>query len=408
MSDLRRPPAPRLAERPPPPRDPWRRGVVQDVVDSDGVLDLGPGYLGPDLLPVELVGEAARRSLEEYGPAALTYGHNPGPEPLRELIAARSTAADRRPCPVDGVVITAGTSMALHLLSTVLARPGDVVLLDELSYDLAVRIFIDNGLVPVRVAGDGSGQDPAALAERVDRVRGRGSRIAFCYLVPTFANPVGTTVPLDRRREILAVAAAKEVLLVEDDAYAELSLAERAGPGAPPSMAALAGYQGVVRLGSFAKTLGAGLRLGWLATAPERAAALARHGLFVSGGCVNHMTALAVATLLAGPAYDEHLAALRRGLRERRDAVFESLTAGLGEQVLTRRTAGGLFLWVELTARDDEAAMLAAAAAAGVRVAAGSRFGPARVCSARLAFGLCPPTALAEAGGRLARAWTVR
>lgn len=387
-----------------PPAGAWRRGVVQDVVPP-GMLDLGPGYLGPDLLPVDLLRAATGGAFTKYGAAALSYGHNPGADPLRQTIAARSTIAERVNCPVDGVLITAGTSMGLHLLSTVLATPGDVVLLPELSYDFATQIFVDDGLVPIRIAGDPLGLDPAALIDRVGQVRARGQQVAFVYLNPTFTNPTTSTIPVSRRREILAAAAALDVLIVEDDAYVELSLDST---DLPTSMAALAEYCGVIRLGTFAKTLGAGLRLGWIATEPLLAARLAGHGLFASGGSVNHTTSLTVATVLAGSTYDRHLNTLRHRLRLRRDAVLTGLAAGLGDLARVRPPAGGLFVWVELPAYSDGHQALAAATQVGVRVTAGSRFGRVAVPSVRISFSLVAPADLDDAVERLVLAWRNR
>ncbi|WP_257980430.1 enduracididine biosynthesis enzyme MppQ [Streptomyces sp. CB02959] len=394
-----------------PPPDPapalsharrWRTGVVQEAA-PDGVVDLGPGYIEPALLPVSLLRDAYAQALAEYGAAALGYGHNPGAEPLRALLAARAAAADDRPCAPEQVVLTSGTSQALYLLATSLAAPGDTVLTEQLSYDLGRQIFRDCALRVDPVATDESGMVPEALDRALAQAASAGTRTAFVYLTPTHHNPTGRTMPPERRRRLLSVAARHDVLIVEDDAYAELPLTDDHTP--PPSLAALAGYRGVVRLCSFSKTLGPGLRLGWLLADRAVADRLVSHGLFASGGSLNHTTSLAVGTLLASGAYDRHLASFRGQLRDRRDALVGALREAAGERPEFRVPQGGFFLWLRFGPGSDESALLAGAARAGVGVAAGSRFGTTQEGAVRLAFSYHPPAVLKQAAQRLTTAW---
>lgn len=358
----------------------WRAGIVQGVV-PDGVDDLGPGYLDPELLPVTLLHDAYARALAEFGPAALAYGDDRGALPLRELIATR-TGADP-----DHVVVTAGTSHALHLLATTLARPGDVVAADEIGYDLGRRIFADCGLRVRPITGDASGMTPEALHRALSQ-----QRAAFVYLTPTFHNPTGHVVPEQRRRELLDVAAAHGTLIVEDDAYAELALR---GPAVPPTFAQLAGHCGVVRLGTFSKTLAPGLRLGWLETEPAFADRLVAHGLFASGGALNHTTSLAVTVLLRNGDYDRRLTDLRAGLLTRQEALVSALPWPVDVP------SGGFFLWLRFPgARERD--LLRAADEARVRIAAGSRFGAVGQAAVRLACSATSPDRLRAAAARFA------
>ncbi|MBP2479345.1 enduracididine biosynthesis enzyme MppQ [Crossiella equi] len=356
----------------------WRRDVVQDVA-PEGVLDLGPGYLQPELLPVDLLSRAYTDAFTEYGAAALSYGADPGALPLRTALARRAGA----PGP-EHVVLTAGSSSALYLLATLYGRPGQRVLVERQSYDLGVRLLADAGLRPRRLAGDADGPDPLALEEELAR-----DKPAFLYLTPTFHNPTGRVMSAQRRLDLLAVARWHDLLVVEDDAYAELVL----GTPPPPPMATLAAYRRVVRVCSFSKVLGPGLRLGYLLTDPDTAAHVHGQGVFTSGGSPNHTTSLAVATLLARGALDGHLAGLRAALAARRDALLAELPGALAPD-------GGFFLWLP----GAEDSLLAHAAASGVRVAAGSRFG--NVPGVRLAYSFNPPELLARAARLLAPAWT--
>ncbi|HEY2699557.1 MAG TPA: aminotransferase class I/II-fold pyridoxal phosphate-dependent enzyme [Pseudonocardiaceae bacterium] len=375
----------------------WRQGVVQDVTAPE-VTDLSPGYLEPALLPVDLVRGAYADQLAAFGSAALSYGENRGMIELRALLADRLDSAHTgRPRP-EHLLLTAGTSHALHLIGTTLAAPGQVVLVERLGYDFGRQILHDCGLL-VREFGT----DPDELDQALRRAAAERAKVAFVYLNPTFHNPTGTVMSLQRRERVVDVLARHRVPAVEDAAYAELDLD---GIEVPPSLGALAGYRGVIQLGTFAKTLAPGLRLGWLVAAPGIVERLAGHGVLLSGGSPNHTTSLAVAGLVRDGDYDRHLGWLRVRLRERRDALLGGFGAELAMDFDFDPPAGGFFVWLRSRGRHTEQDLVDAAARVGVRVAGGSRFGTTRQPSIRLAYSFNPPDRLATAAAELATAWT--
>ena len=369
----------------------WRSGIVQQVSPAR-VVDLGPGYLQPELMPAGLLAEAYQNALVEFGSAALAYGDDRGAAPLRAAVAGRGDQ--------DNVLVTAGSSHALYLLATMLAKPGDVVLVEQFGYDLGQRLLRDAGLRVVPVSMDAHGVDPSAFE---DAARAHRGRIAFACMTPTFHNPTGVVVPERRRRELLAVADRFGVLIVEDDAYADLVLDGEV----PPSMVDIAGHQGVVRLRTFSKSVAPGLRLGFLLADPRTVTRMAEHALFVSGGSANHLASLAVAQLIASGAYARHLAWLREQLRARRDALAGGLRAAFGPDLACDVPAGGYFLWLR-SATAPESALLDAAEAAGVRICDGSRFGAGPSATVRLSYSFNPPSDLAAAGAGFAAAWQER
>jgi 2-aminoadipate transaminase len=376
----------------------WLDGIVQ-IAEPDGVIDLGPGHLDPALLPTELLREAYTAAFDDYGPAGLTYGENQGPLPLREALAKRITAADGVPCHADQVVITAGTSTTLDLLARWARPTADTVLADELAYDYGMRVFTERGLNAVRVPADRAGMIPAALDQALRDHH--GAQVAFLYLLPTFHNPTGLVMPHDRRAALIEVAREHGVRVVEDDAYADVVF----GSPPPTSVAGLAGYRGVLRLGTFSKSLAPGLRLGWLATDAATATAMAESAAFSSGGGLNHLAAVAVAGLLETGAYDHHVTQLRNHLRQRRDALVTTLRDHLPAEFRFTTPQGGFFLWLQLPASLSEAAAVEAAAQAGTPVVPGSRFGRTSTPTIRLSYSFHGPDALIEGAERLAQAW---
>ncbi len=361
---------------------PLSDGVTQAHARTD-LIDLGPGYPDPDLLPVDLLRGWYDQALRTWGPQALSYGANGGPLPLRAQLAARSGVDPAR------VVVTGGTSAGLGELAARLAVEDRAVLVETPTYELGRRIFAGHGLRTVPVPGPIDDLDVDELRRAVDRL----DRPPALYLIPTFHNPTGRVLPEPRRREVAALAAERGLLVIEDQAYAEVGF----GPAPPPVHVLAEDPDSVVGLYSTAKCLGPGLRLGWMVTGARLAAQLADSPVRVSGGGPNHVTALALAVGCGSGELDRHVAGLREQLRARRDALL----AGLGGTLEVIPPAGGFFAWVRLPAETDEEALLADAAAAGMAFAPGHRFGAAAP-GARLCFAAQGPAWVAEGARRFA------
>jgi DNA-binding transcriptional MocR family regulator len=203
--------------------------------------------------------------------------------------------------------------------------------------------------------------------------------------VPTFGNPTGRSLPLDRRRELVSLG----LPIVEDDTYRELFY----GEPPPPALWRLGNGENVVRLGSFAKTVAPGLRLGWINAAPALIARLARLGYVHSGGGVNHSVAMTMARFGASGAYARHLTVVRERYRQQRDAL------GIGPA-----PQGGWFVWHRLPSGVDARALLPVAERHGTSFVPGSAFyvnGDQGQDHVRLSFSHLPPAELTEAARRL-------
>ncbi|WP_203786260.1 PLP-dependent aminotransferase family protein [Paractinoplanes rishiriensis] len=349
-----------------------------------GILDLGWGHPRPGLLPVEEWAAAGAEAARTFGWQQLTYGHATGPAPLVDWLCAHLADGTR----FAQTFVTGGASHALALVASLLAGPGDVILVDSPTYHLAFRILADTGATLRRMPGS-----PAELAGLVRTI---GRRVPFLYLVPTFGNPTGRSLDDARRRELIEVARREGLLLVEDDTYRELVYEGTA----PPSLWELSGGSGVVRLGSFAKTVAPGLRLGWVNAAPDLIGRLAGLGYVDSGGGVNHATAVTMASFGTSGVYDRHVARLRDAYRLQRDALVAAVRAHLPVEV----PQGGWFLWVRLPGSFSGTRLLPPAEKAGVSFVPGTRFcvddgdGDDHV---RLSFSHLPPADLTEAATRL-------
>jgi len=355
--------------------------IIQ-FAERPGILDLGCGHPSPALLPVEPWLAATRESARTYGWQALTYGTEAGPGPLIEWLSDHLKTS--------GFFITAGASHALALITDLLAEPGDTVLVDAPTYHFALRILRDRGVQLVAA--------PPDLDGCIASLRASGHRVPMMYLVPTFGNPTGASVPGGRRHYLVEVARRTGVTIVEDDTYRELFYD---GP-APVSLWDLASGTEVVRIGSFAKTVAPGLRLGWINASPALLTRLAGLGYVDSGGGVNHATALAMAAFCASGAFARHVDGLRAAYRERRDVLAGALR-GLQAEL----PAGGWFLWARLPDGVLSEDLLPVAERYGVSFVPGPRFFPDGDDGhqyARLAYSFLDLPELADAADRLSRA----
>src|SRR5437867_4543104 len=316
---------------------PCARVAITQFRPVPGTIDLAWGHPDPDLLPIRELRTAAERAMDRYGPDLLAYGNAAGPPPLIEFICDRLRLTDARAPGSAEVVITSGASQGLDLVATLLLAPGDAVLIDVPTYHLAARILRDHPVELVGVASDADGIVLDDLARVLSQFRHGRQRPKFLYTIATFHNPTGRSLPDQRRAERLAIAARGELLIVEDDTYRELSYD---GP-APASLWALDASESVIRLGSFAKSVAPGLRVGYVTASAAIAARMADGGLLDSGGGISHFAATVLAEYAAAGDYARQVERFRAAYRERRDRLLQSLADHLPKSVSWSTPAGG-------------------------------------------------------------------
>jgi 2-aminoadipate transaminase len=366
-------------------------------------VDLGWGHPHRSLVPTGAWADAVAATL--HGPDAwrsMTYGYPSGPAPLIEWLAEHLSHADSGRSESAQFFITAGASHGLALALAVLTAPGDVVLVDAPTYHLAFSTISDSGCQIAPTPTDDDGPDVEAIADFVQVCRRQGRRVAALYLVPTFGNPTGRSLPDRRRRQLVGLAQRLDFTIVEDDTYRELVYD---GP-VPASLWSHSDGLGVVRLGSFSKTVAPGLRLGWINAAAGVVKRLERLGYVDSGGGVNHTNACVMAAFGTSGAYRQHLARIRPSYARQRDALVDTLRVRL-PTVATPRPSGGWFVWIPLPAGCSARALLPTAEQHGVSYVDGSKFhadGMRGDDHIRLAFSLYAEQDLVTAANRLADA----
>src|SRR5919201_278801 len=335
-------------------------------------ISFARGVPAPECIPVAELADCARAAIEEGGATVLSYGPGGGYAPLRAWLGERYGVEPER------VVVTNGSLQGFVFLAERLAA-GKRVLVEAPTYDRPLRILARLGAEVVALPMDEEGLDPDGLEAALRD----GPAPAFLYTIPTFQNPSGRTLPLERRRRVLDAAA-------------------------PPTLHELAGGEGIVHSSSFSKTIAPGVRVGWFVLPRPLAAEL--EAMAVSTYITPpFLTEATVFEFLRRGSFEPNLKRVRGLLRARRDAMLAALERhfGPGASRGWSRPGGGYFVWLDLA--DDVAAadLLARAEAAGVTFVKGADFFPGGAggrSSARLAFSFVSPEEIEEGGARLAAA----
>ncbi|MCY4086792.1 MAG: PLP-dependent aminotransferase family protein [Actinomycetia bacterium] len=322
-------------------------------------ISFARGVPSPDILPVAELAECAAAVIEAEGQTILNYGPAFGYLPLREWVGAQhGVAADR-------VLLTPGSLMGFNFVAQHLLGGGGAAVVEAPTYDRTLGVLrgIGSAIEPVPLSKAGLDLD------RVETLLGADPPPKLLYVIPTFQNPSGRTLSAGQRHALVELAAARGVMVFEDDPYRLVRYS-----GEPePTLHELAGGEGVIFASSFSKTAAPGLRVGYLVL-PEP--------------LVVPLTAVAASSYIA-PAQLPQAALfelIRRGrfehtltqtvdvLRARRDAMLAGLEAEMPEGTAWSEPDGGYFLWVDLPAGVDSSALLADAARAGVTFVVGTDF----------------------------------
>ena len=365
------------------------------------VISLAYGMPDPALFPTAGLATAAQEALGDPAryAVALQYGNVGGNPLLLAELGRKLEGEEGRPVPPGTLVMTNGSSQAIALVVQALAAPGDVCLCEAPTFLGTIHHIRFQGVRTVPVSLDDDGIDVEGLEREINRLEAAGTPPRFIYTIPTFNNPAGTTMTLERRRALLDIAARHGVPIIEDDAYRDLRF-----EGEPvPTLHALDRDGLVIRLGTFSKIVAPGVRLGFVLADP---AVIERVLAFKAEGSTNGFASMVVGTFMKTGGLAAHIQTLRSAYRERRDAMYEALAREMPAGVTWTRTQGGFFLWLTVPARADMAKVSAKAAEERIVTLAGTECFPdgRGTHNLRLAFSLQPPDKIAEGIRRLGRA----
>ncbi len=331
------------------------------VIAQPGMISFAGGNPSPAALPDAEVAALAADVMSENGKAILQYGATEGYPALRESLL--TYVQDRISPRIDAVLPVTGSTQAMDLLCKALINPGDVILVENPSFlgNLQCMKLYEARLIPVD--SDENGLLPDHLEQLI-----REYHPKMLYTIPTFQNPTGLTLSLERRKRVAALASLYGMVVAEDDPYRDL----RYSGEELPTIKSFDTEGWVVYLGSFSKTISPGLRVGFMAGDPGilRKCTIGKQSSDVH---TSNLTQAIVDQYLRRNLLPAHIREICAGYRLQLDAMMSDLGTFPAD---VRYTApqGGLFIWVELPASVNALTLLQKAIGRKVAYVPGTHF----------------------------------
>jgi 2-aminoadipate transaminase len=347
-----------------------RSSAMRDMfalTERPEVISLAGGLPDTSTFAPELYAKLMSKVAATATPRALQYGPTEGMqaalECVLEVMAAEQTPVDR-----EDVMITTGGQQVIDLVCKTLIDPGDVIVAEAPTYPGAIPAFSAYEASVVQIDMDSDGMPIDELERVLDELEQKGRRPKLIYTIPNFQNPGGVTMSLERRKRLVALARARELLVLEDNPYGLLRYEGEPLPTLYSLDASTTGRGGasdfVIYLGTFSKILSPGVRLGW-AVAPRPVLEKLNLGKQGADLCSASVTQLFVSTYFeergarGGPAWREYVEQLKDLYRTRRDVMLEALEEHFVADASWTTPEGGLFIWATLPDYIDTTDLLA-------------------------------------------------
>jgi DNA-binding transcriptional MocR family regulator len=336
-------------------------GVLEQIRDRQ-VAPLGSAFPSPAYFPLQRLAQDLARAARRMDPWRTVEDLSPGSRELRQQVAKRYAVHGLSVDPEE-IVITSGALEALNLCLAAVARPGDIVAIESPAFYGALQAVERAGLRAVEIETDpATGVDLAALDLAI-----RTHGVKACWLMPNLQNPLGATMPEEKRAELVRLLTRSGVALIEDDVYAEL----RFGPALKPAKAF--DTEGLVlHCGSFSKSLAPGYRVGWCV--PGRFRQAVERAKLMTSIATSVPAQEGIAEYLRQGGYDRHLRQLRRRFEENRTQLAAAVQSHFPRGTRMTQPEGGYFIWVELPERCDAMTLHRRAVKEGISIAPGAIF----------------------------------
>ncbi len=324
------------------------------LTERDDVISLAGGLPDTSTFPADsyaaLMGQVAAQSCAR----ALQYGPTDGSDVIKHCIV-EVMAAEGMQIGTSDLLVTTGGQQAIDLVCKALIDPGDVIIAEAPTYPGAIPTFCAYEAEVIQIALDDDGMRSEELEITLDALEREGRRPKFLYTVPSFQNPAGVTMSLERRRELIRIARERELLIMEDNPYGMLRY-----EGEPlPTLYSL-DDEFVIYTGTFSKILSPGVRLGW-AAAPAPILDQMQSGKQGTDLCSSPITQYFVAAYFDSGPWGDYLGSLVEIYRRRRDVMLDAMAEHFPREAQWTHPQGGLFIWATLPDYIDTTDMLARA-----------------------------------------------
>ena len=303
------------------------------------VISLAGGNPNPELFPAEALADIAAKVLHESPVTALQYGITEGYGPLREAIKARLDRTEGIGTENDDLIVVSGGQQGIELVTKCLVNEGDVVIVEEPSFIGATNAFRSYGakLVGVPVESDGMNLDA------LEKVIAENKNIRFIYTIPTFQNPMGVTMSVEKRKKLYDIALKNGILILEDNPYGELTF----DGVKTPTIKSMDKNGIVMYSGSFSKILAPGLRLGFLC-APREIIAKVVVAKQISDVHTPMLPQLLATEYMAQFDLDALILKMRENYAHKCSTMLSAMDEYFPKDITYTRPGGGLFIWCDL------------------------------------------------------------
>jgi 2-aminoadipate transaminase len=327
-----------------------KRSEIREILKwsrKPGVISFGGGLPDASLFPLKDIANITAEVLENKGLLALQYGPTQGEGDMLEALSEHMAAFGEEATP-EQICVTSSSQQGLDLISMLFLDEDAPIIMELPSYLGGIQAFRRHGTDMRGIPMDDDGMDMQKLRETLDELEKEDKKPRFIYVIPDFQNPSGIGMSLDRRKELLNIASEREILVVEDSPYRELSFEG----DILPSLWTLSEGKGVMMLKTFSKCLFPGMRMGWIVAEQD---------------LIDKVEMLKQSVDLCTPSFNQYILAtyIKQGkmkatiekaiecYRPKRDAMLKALEEFMPEGVKWSNPKGGMFLWLTLPEHID-------------------------------------------------------
>lgn len=340
------------------------REIFKALTDPT-IISLAAGNPSPESFPVEDLARISSEIFSDSSTAALQYSVTEGYPPLREDVKARLASRFGIGRDFDMTIITSGGQQGIELLCKTMCDEGDTVIVEEPSFIGALNAFRSNGAKLVGIPMEDDGIDLGKLEDAMKN----NPRAKILYLIPTFQNPSGTCMSLEKRKKVYDLAKKYNIIILEDNPYGELRFAGEE----IPTIKSFDEDGYVVYSGSYSKVLSAGMRIGFIC-GPEAIVQKMVVAKQVEDVHTNIFFQMLCHRYIAECDMDKHVADIRKLYKHKCDLMLSELDKKMPKCVRYTRPEGGLFLWCTLPDNISQPDFVKAAMAKKVAVVPGQTF----------------------------------
>lgn len=340
------------------------REIFKALTDPT-IISLAAGNPSPESFPVEDLARISSEIFSDSSTAALQYSVTEGYPPLREDVKARLASRFGIGRDFDMTIITSGGQQGIELLCKTMCDEGDTVIVEEPSFIGALNAFRSNGAKLVGIPMEDDGIDIGKLEDAMKN----NPRAKILYLIPTFQNPSGTCMSLEKRKKVYDLAKKYNIIILEDNPYGELRFAGEE----IPTIKSFDEDGYVVYSGSYSKVLSAGMRIGFIC-GPEAIVQKMVVAKQVEDVHTNIFFQMLCHRYIAECDMDKHVADIRKLYKHKCDLMLSELDKKMPKCVRYTRPEGGLFLWCTLPDNISQPDFVKAAMTKKVAVVPGQTF----------------------------------